>query len=81
VKGADPQRVPPRSVLVQSVSVTGGAGGGGTSGSAAATPGASASPDQLQATIALTVFQLAGSPAAQAPGSGASATGGTQVVP
>jgi hypothetical protein len=81
VKGADPGRVPPRSLLVQSVDVTGGSGGGGTSGSAAATPGASAPPDQLQATIALTVFQLAGSLAAQAPGTGASATGGTQVTP
>jgi Tfp pilus assembly protein PilO len=79
VKGADPQRVPPRSVLVQSVSVTGGSAGGGTGDSAAATPDASASPDELQATIALTVFQLAGSPAAQAPATGVSATGGTQV--
>jgi len=78
VKGADPQRVPPRSVLVQSVSVTGGSAGGGT-GDSAATPDASASAGQLQATIALTVFQLAGSPAAQAPATGAAATGATQV--
>jgi len=78
VKGADPQRVPPRSVLVQSVSVTGGSAGGGT-GDSAATPDASASAGQLQATIALTVFQLARSPAAQAPATGAAATGATQV--
>jgi Tfp pilus assembly protein PilO len=79
VKGADPQRVPPRSVLVQSVGVTSGQGDSGTGDSAAATPDASASAGQLQATIALTVFQLAGSPAAQAPTTGAPATGGTQV--
>ena len=53
VKGADPKRVPPRSVLVQSVNVT------GTGDAAAATPDASAGAGQLQATIALTVFQLA----------------------
>jgi Tfp pilus assembly protein PilO len=79
VKGADPERVPPRSVLVQSVNVTGGAANGSTGGSAAATPDASAGAGQLQATIALTVFQLAVSPAAQAPATGAGTTGATQV--
>jgi Tfp pilus assembly protein PilO len=80
VKGADPARVPPRSVLVQSVSLAGGTDGGAASGdSAAATPDASASPGQLQATIALTVFQLTASPAAPAPATGAPATDGTQV--
>jgi len=79
VKGADPERVPPRSVLVQSVSVTGGSGAGGTGASAATTADTSAPAGQLQATIALTVFQLAGSPAAQALATGAAATGGTQV--
>jgi Tfp pilus assembly protein PilO len=79
VNGTDPERIPPRSVLVRSVSVTSGSGGGGTGGSTAATPDASAETDQLQATIALTAFQLARSPAAPAPASGATATGGTQV--
>ena len=79
VKGADPQRVPPRSVLVQSVSVTSGSGDSGTGDSAAATPDASASAGELQATISLTVFQLAGSPAAQAPATGGAATSATQV--
>jgi Tfp pilus assembly protein PilO len=79
VKGADPERVPPRSVLVQSVTVTGGSGDGGTGDSATTTPDTSAPASQLQATIALTVFQLAGSPAAQAPATGAAATGATQV--
>jgi Tfp pilus assembly protein PilO len=78
VNGTDPERIPPRSVLVRSVSVTSGSGGG-TGGSTAATPDASAETDQLQATIALTAFQLARSPAAPAPASGATATGGTQV--
>ena len=79
VKGTGPERIPPRSVLVQSVSVTSGSGDGGTGGSTAATPDASAEADQLQAAIALTAFQLARSPAAPAPASGATATGGTQV--
>jgi Tfp pilus assembly protein PilO len=79
VKGTDPERIPPRSVLVQSVNMTSGASEGGTSDSAAAAPDASAPPDQLQATIALTVFQLAGSPATQVPATGSAATGGTQV--
>jgi Tfp pilus assembly protein PilO len=79
VKGTDPERIPPRSVLVQSVNMTSGASDGGTGDSAAATPDASAPPDELQATIALTVFQLAGSPATQVPATGSAATGGTQV--
>jgi hypothetical protein len=73
VNGADPGGVPPRSVLVRSVDVS----GGGTSGSAPATPGASASPDQLQASITLAVFQLAQAPAAAAPASAAAAAGAT----
>jgi Tfp pilus assembly protein PilO len=77
VRGADPKRVPPRSVLVQSVSVSSSAGGG-TGDSAAATPDPSASPDRLQASISLSVFQLAGSSAAPAPGAAPAATGGTQ---
>jgi hypothetical protein len=71
IKGADPGRVPPRSVLVQSVDISGSSGQGATGGSAAAAPEASASPDELQASVALVVFQLTQS-ATQAP-----ATGGT----
>ena len=58
VKGADPGRVAPRSVLVQSVNLTSGSQAG-TGDSAAASPGASASPDELQGNIVLTVFQMA----------------------
>jgi Tfp pilus assembly protein PilO len=58
VRGTDPGRVPPRSVLVQSVNLASGSQGG-TGDSAAATPDASASPDELQGTIVLVVFQLA----------------------
>jgi hypothetical protein len=57
VKGSDPGRVPPRSVLVRSVGLSTGAAGG-TGDSAAATPDASASPDELQGSIQLLVFQL-----------------------
>ena len=78
VKGADPQRVPPRSVLVQSVSVSSSTDSG-TGDSAAATPDASTASGDLQAAVALTVFQLAGSPAAPAPATGAGTAGATQV--
>jgi Pilus assembly protein, PilO len=80
VKGSDPARVPPRSVLVQSVDLA-SAGEGGTGDSAAATPAAGTAPDELQGNIVLTVFQLAqssgtsGTPAAPA----ASASPGAQV--
>ena len=57
VKGSDPGRVAPRSVLVQSVNLASGAEGG-AGDSAAATP-AAASPDELKGNIILTVFQLA----------------------
>jgi hypothetical protein len=65
VKGADPERVPPRSVLVRSVNLSAGSDQG-TGDSAAATPGASTSPGELNGNIVLLVFQLA-QPAA-APG-------------
>lgn len=78
VKGADPARVPPRSVLVQSVSVT-NSSDSATGDSAAATPGTSTTSGELQAAITLTVFQLAGSQAAAVPASGAGAAGATQV--
>ena len=59
VKGSDPARVAPRSVLVESVNLTGGSDEQATSDSAAATSGAAASPDELEGNIVLTVFQLA----------------------
>jgi hypothetical protein len=62
VKGSDPGRVPPRSVLVRSVGLTGGQSGGqsGPAGdSAAVTADASAPADQLKGNIELLVFQLA----------------------
>jgi hypothetical protein len=80
VKGADPGRVSPRSVLVKSVNL--GSGSAGATGeSAAATPDASASPDELQGSIVLLVFQLAqpsGTPSTPAATS-AAATPGSQV--
>ena len=76
VRGADPKRVPPRSVLVQSVNVSSGSNGTATSDSAAATSDVSAAADRLEASISLSIFQMAGSPAA--PASGAAAPGGTQ---
>jgi Tfp pilus assembly protein PilO len=59
VRGTDPGRVPPRSVLVQSVNLASGAEGASSGDSAAATPDVSASPDELQGSIVLIVFQLA----------------------
>jgi hypothetical protein len=55
VKGSDPGRVPPRSVLVRSVSLSSGASGT-TADQTAAT---SASADELKGNIQLLVFQLA----------------------
>jgi Tfp pilus assembly protein PilO len=65
VKGADPGRVPPRSVLVRSVNLT-SSSEDGAGDSAAATPDASTSPGELTGNIVLLVFQMA-QPAA-APG-------------
>ena len=71
VKGSDPGRVPPRSVLVRSVGLTSGQASG-TGDSAAALVDASAPADQLKGNIELLVFQLAqssgtsGTPAAPA---------------
>jgi hypothetical protein len=81
VKGSDPGRVPPRSVLVRSVGLSTGAAGG-TGDSAAAPPDASASPDELQGSIELLVFQLAqpnGTPSTPAATPPATAGPGTQV--
>jgi hypothetical protein len=58
VKGSDPGRVDPRSVLIQSVNLTSGSEGA-TGDSAAATADATTAPDELQGNIVLTVFQLA----------------------
>jgi hypothetical protein len=58
VKGSDPTRVAPRSVLVESVNLSTGSDDQAAGDSAAATGGA-ASPDELQGNIVLTVFQLA----------------------
>jgi Tfp pilus assembly protein PilO len=59
VKGSDPARVAPRSVLVQSVNLTTGSDEQATGDSAAAASADAASPDELQGNIVLTVFQLA----------------------
>jgi Pilus assembly protein, PilO len=79
VKGTDPGRVAPRSVLVQSVNLAGGSDG--ATGDSAAPADASASPDELQGNIVLTVFQLAqpsGTPSTPAVPA-ASASPGAQV--
>ena len=79
VKGSDPGRVPPRSVLVRSVGLTGGSGGA-TGDSAAAVPDASASPDRLEGTIELLMFQLAQPSTPNAPAAPAAPAGqGAQV--
>ena len=77
VKGSDPGRVAPRSVLVQSVNLD-SSSDEGTGDSAAATPGAAASPDGLQGTIVLNVFQLAqpsGTPSTPAAPAGTASQG------
>jgi DnaJ-domain-containing protein 1 len=80
IKGADPARVPPRSILVRSVTLGPGGSSAGTSSTAASSATATGSPGELQATIALAVFQLAQSPSAAAPAaSGTGAAGGPQV--
>jgi hypothetical protein len=80
VKGSDPGRAPPRSVLVQSVNLAGNSGD--TTGDSAAAPTDSAAGSgELKGDIVLTVFQLAqssgtsGTPAAPA----AAASPGAQV--
>jgi hypothetical protein len=56
VKGSDPERVPPRSMLIRSVNLSDAADEG--AGDAAASD-AAASPDELQGNIVLVVFQMA----------------------
>jgi Tfp pilus assembly protein PilO len=72
VKGADPNRIPPRSLLVQSVTLSSGGNTGSAGSGATASTSGSASASQLQASIALVTYQLA-----QA--TGASSTTATQV--
>jgi len=80
VKGSDPGRIEPRSMLIDSVNLT-SASEGATGDSAAAAADSSTSADELSGSIVLTVFQLAQSsgtsstPAAPA----ASASQGAQV--
>jgi Tfp pilus assembly protein PilO len=80
VKGADPDRIDPRSMLIESVNLASGSETA-TGDSAAATADTSTSADELSGNIVLTVFQLAqpsgtsGTPAAPA----ATASPGTQV--
>jgi hypothetical protein len=81
VKGSDPAGpVPPRSLLINSVTLSAGAGtDSGTAAPAAATGTVSAPPDQLSAAGNLSAFQLTESANATAPTSGATATTATQV--
>jgi Pilus assembly protein, PilO len=81
VKGSDPDRVPPRSVLVRSVALSaGGQDGPAATGDSVGTATTS-SPDQLQASIALSVFELAQAQSAGAPaGGGVAAASGAQGV-
>ena len=58
VKGTDPARIEPRSVLIDSVNLI-SASEGATGDSAAASADVSASADELTGNIVLTVFQLA----------------------
>jgi Tfp pilus assembly protein PilO len=80
VKGTDPGRIDPRSVLIESVNLASGSETA-TGDSAAATADTSTSADELSGNIVLTVFQLAqpsgtsSTPAAPA----ATASPGTQV--
>jgi hypothetical protein len=80
VKSPDPaSRIPPRSVMVRSVSLASGAGTGGTSGGTASATATSVG-GTLTANISLTVFQHA---KVQAPAgtAGASGTSGAAASP
>jgi hypothetical protein len=57
VKGSDPGRVPPRSVLVRSVGLTGGEAN--ANGDSAAAAGPTGPADELKGNIELLVFQMA----------------------
>ena len=76
VKGSDPGRVDPRSVLIQSVNLASG-DDAATGDSAAATADAATAPDELKGNIVLTVFQLA-QPSAASSSPAAPATAASQ---
>ena len=76
VKGSDPARVAPRSVLVQSVNLTTGSDEQATGDSASAAS-AAASPDELEGNIVLTVFQLAQSSGTSSTPAAPAATAGS----
>jgi Tfp pilus assembly protein PilO len=59
VKGSDPGRVDPRSVLIQSINLASGDDTATGDSAAAATADGSTSPDELKGNIVLTVFQMA----------------------
>jgi Tfp pilus assembly protein PilO len=74
VKGSNPGRVPPRSVLVQSVKLAGGTEDATGDSAAASGSGTGSSAGELKGDIVLTVFQLAQS-------SGGSGTPATPAAP
>jgi hypothetical protein len=81
VNGSDPNRVPPRSVLVRSVALSAGSQDGAAATGDSASTAATASSDQLQASIALSVFQLAQVQSAGPPAAGGvAAASGAQGV-
>ena len=77
VKGSDPARVTPRSILVESVSLTSGSGEQATGDSAATASAAAAAPDQREGRISRTVCQLAQSSGASRPPAAPAATAGS----
>jgi len=77
VKGSDPARVAPRSVLVESVSLTSGSDEQATGDSAAGASAAAAAPDELEGSIVLTVFQLAQSSGSSSTPAAPAATAGS----
>lgn len=79
IKGADTTGgVPPRSLLVNSVSISAGGGtGSGTAAPATTTASASTPPDELSAAISLSAFQATESAAGST--AGGTVTTGTQV--
>ncbi|HJU01648.1 MAG TPA: type 4a pilus biogenesis protein PilO [Actinomycetes bacterium] len=77
VKGSDPARVAPRSILVESVNLTSGSGEQATGDSAATASAAAAAPDELEGSIILTVFQLAQSSGSSSTPAAPAATAGS----
>jgi hypothetical protein len=84
VKSPDPaSHVPPRSVLVRSVSIASGSGAGSGAGGGAAAPSATTGSGTLTANISLMVFQHAkvAAPAGAAGGTTATTTAPTTTTP